>query len=157
MNSQAYTNLLEVHTSVALQTVAVCIVDKNLFQMCCTPTCTPSNIPHTGMHKCVFVRWTPPSMASLTAIIVCNGMPRQFILWMLDGGHFTKICYNCMHSYLHSDFDSSTRPVWSYKNLFQVCSLFALQPVLLQMWRLSYDQPLQAWYLWILWLVCSLQ
>ena len=32
-----------------------------------------------------------------------------------------------------------------YKNLFQVCSLFALQPVLLPMWR--YDQPLKAWFL----------
>ena len=64
MNSQAYTNLLEVRTSVTFQPVG-CILYKNLFQMCCTPTCTPS---HTAMHKCMFVWWTFPSMASQYAI-----------------------------------------------------------------------------------------
>ena len=44
------------------------IVYKNLLQMCCNLICTPCNVPHTGMQKCMFTQWMPPSMASQTAM-----------------------------------------------------------------------------------------
>ena len=105
---------------------------KNLFHMCCTLTCTPSNILHIWMHKCMFVRWTPLGMASLfslTAIADCNGWheedhARVIEQWVPGWWALYKNLFQ------HSDLPSwvhvarTMRPYdgwWvNYKNLFQV-------------------------------------
>ena len=147
----------KVRTSLAL--IMECTVYKNLFHMCCTPTCTPS---HTGMHKCMFVQWTPPSMESLislTAITVCNHA------WLVGSlQKFVPTAFIvCTSTRVHV-----MRHVWS--NTWLVGKLEKFVPIVFVIctptcapssyYRLSskrwYDEPLQAWHLWNLWLARNL-